>query len=55
MAQVSQELIDLLSVESLNSQIINIVNAIEADKLLDSNSYTLEGDGHDKPTTAATK
>lgn len=54
MAQVSQELIDLLNVESINAQITNIINAMEADKLLDNNSYTLEGDGNE-PTTTATK
>lgn len=55
MAQVSQELIDLLSVDSLNAQITNILTAIEAEKLLDDNSYTLEGEGYDKPTATATK
>jgi len=55
MAQVSQELIDLLTVEANNAQITNIMNAIEADKLLDGNSYTLEGEGNDKSTTTATK
>jgi len=48
MAQVSQEIIDLLSVNSLNTQITNLLNAIEAEKLLDNNSYTLEGEGNDK-------
>lgn len=54
MAQVSQEIIDLLSVDSLNAQITNLLTAIEAEKLLDNNSYTLEGEGNE-PATTATK
>jgi hypothetical protein len=55
MAQVSQELIDLLSVESLTAQIKDILNAIEAEKLIDDNSYTLEGIEYGKSPSTPTK
>ena len=42
MAQVSQEVIDLLSVESLTAKIEEIIKAIEREKLVGDTSYTLE-------------
>ena len=49
MAQVSQELIDLLSVDSITQRIDDITKAIEREKILDGASYTYEGDGDAKP------
>lgn len=43
MAQVSQELIDLLSVDQLTAKIQNLIDAIEKQKLIDDSSYSLEG------------
>jgi hypothetical protein len=43
MAQVSQEVIDLLSVESLTAKIEEIILAIEREKVIGDSSYTLEG------------
>lgn len=55
MAQVSQELIDLLSTESLTAQIKDILTAIEAEKLIDDQSYTLEGIEYGKSTSTTSK
>lgn len=48
MAQVSQEIIDLLSVESLTAKIEENIKAIEREKLLGDTSYTLEGEAYAK-------
>lgn len=55
MAQVSQEMIDMLSVESLSSKIIDINSSIEAEKLIDDQSYTLEGETYGKSTSTTSK
>jgi hypothetical protein len=43
MAQVSQEIIDMLSVDQLTTKIKTIIDAIEKQKLIDGASYSLEG------------
>jgi len=48
MAQVSQELIDLLSVESLSVRIKDLTDMIGKEELLDEGSYTLEGQEYAK-------
>lgn len=44
MAQVSQEIMDLLSVDSLNAQIKDLLEQIEREKLIGESGYSLEGD-----------
>lgn len=48
MAQVSQEIINLLSEEYLTAKIKAILDDIEREKLLDGTSYTLEGNEYAK-------
>lgn len=43
MAQVSQELIDLLSIESLKTQVKDLIEQIEREKLIGGGD-SLEGD-----------
>jgi hypothetical protein len=43
MAQVSQELIDLLSVNELTARVTDLVQSIEKEKLVEGTNFSLEG------------
>lgn len=55
MAQCSQELIDMLSVEYLTAKINEIVKAIEREKLIGDTNYSLEGETYGKTTSTTSK
>jgi len=48
MAQVNQEIIDLLSEESLTAKIEELIKAIEREKLIGEANYSLEGEDYAK-------
>jgi hypothetical protein len=48
MAQVSTEIINLLSEEYLTAKIEEIILAIEREKLLGNTNYSLEGENYAK-------
>jgi len=48
MAQMSQELVDLLSPENLTAKIDNINKAIEREKIMGEANYSLEGEDYAK-------
>jgi len=48
MAQMSQELIDLLSPENLIAKVDNIMKAIEKEKIMGESNFSLEGEDYAK-------